>query len=40
MITLNYDVISWQYTKYNQDGSRAAEFPASVNTETGAATGD
>jgi type VI secretion system Hcp family effector len=39
-ITLNYDVISWQYTKYNQDGSVGSQFPASVNTETGATTGD
>jgi type VI secretion system secreted protein Hcp len=40
MITLNYDTISWNYTKYNQDGSAGPQFPASVNTETGAVTGD
>ncbi len=40
MITLNYDVISWTYTKYDQSGNSSGSVPASVNTESGAVTGD
>ncbi len=40
MITLNYDKISWTYTPYKQDGTKGAAVLASVDTETGATTGD
>ncbi len=39
-VSLNYDVIKWVYTPYKQDGSKGGAINASVDTETGATTGD
>ncbi len=40
LITLNYSKLSWTYTPYKPDGTAGGAVQASVDTDTGATTGD